>query len=462
VVLVLLLFMLLGRESIRERLIRLAGEKEIARTMQALADTDEGVSRYFASLVVVNASFAAVSSIALTLLGVPHAILWGSLAGLMRFVPYIGVPTAVAGVVLFASAVDPGWSLALLCLAVLVALDLLLTNVIEPNVYGHTMGLAPFAIIVSALFWGTLWGPVALIVSAPLTLCLVVAGRHVSALAPITVLFGNSPGTTLALRFYQRALAGEAQDVLDEARKYVRGRGLARYCDDVLLPAFGLGTADVRAGHIDRRQDEKLRRMLVELVESVRGQGKRRRRTSIAEATMGAQLRRMREARHGPSQGSLDVPRQSIVLCAGLANERDELLTELLVRALRDAGLDARSVSLESPPPTQGADNSELVSVVLLTCPEEEGLERWREGCKLLRAHMPHAAFGAVRSAETVGIAIPGDTEMRRDVEIVLGSFSESVAFASHHREELVGERRAEADAAIPTHATDPATVMGD
>jgi hypothetical protein len=99
---------------------------------------------------------------------------------------------------------------------------------------------------------------------------------------------------------------------------------------------------------------------------------------------------------------------------------------------------------------------------VLLTCPEEEGLERWREGCKLLRAQMPHAAFGAVRSAEAAGIAIPGDAEMRRDVEIVLRSFSESVAFASHHGEELVGKRRAEADAAIPAHAPDSATVMGD
>ena len=345
VVLVLLLFMLLGRDSIRERLIRLAGETEVAHTMQALADTDEGVSRFFASLFVVNTVFAAVASIALALLGVPHAILWGALIGVMRFVPYVGVPAAIAVVTLFAAAVDPGWSLAVWAAAMLVALDVVVGNAVEPHVYGHTMGIAPFGIIVAALFWGALWGPVGLIMSTPLTLCLVVAGRHVSALAPVAILFGESPGTTLAFRLYQHALAGEAQDVLDEARAHVRRHGLARYCDDVLLPALALGAVDRRAGRIDHRQDEAVRRLLVNLVESLRGPGRRRARPSIVEASVGAQLRKMRETRLGPWQGSLDVPARSVVLCAGLATERDELLTELLVRAARAAHLDARSVT---------------------------------------------------------------------------------------------------------------------
>jgi predicted PurR-regulated permease PerM len=451
VVFVLLLFMLLGRDSIRERVIRLAGEKEVARLMQALADTDEGVSRFFASLVVVNMVFAAVSSLGLALLGVPHAILWGSLIGVLRFVPYLGVPAAIAVVALFAAAVDPGWSLALWAAVMLVALDVLVANAIEPHVYGHTIGIAPFGIIVAALFWGTLWGPVGLIISTPLTLCLVVAGRHVGALAPAAILFGASPGTTLAFRLYQLALAGEVQDVLDEARAYVRRHGLARYCDDALLPALALGAADSRAGRIDSRQDEAVRALLVNLVESLRAPGKRRARPTIVEASVGAQLRKLRETRLGPWQGSLDVPARSVVLCAGLGADRDELLTELLVRTLRAAHLDARSVILGARAPDPGADKAGLVSVLLLTYPAADGLAQWREECKALRARLPHALVAAVRPPDGIDTAAAPEREVQRDVEIVLHSFSEALSFASHREDRvrpIAGDLPASAQAA--------------
>jgi predicted PurR-regulated permease PerM len=433
VVLVLLLFMLLGRDSIRERVIRLMGEAQVARTMQALADTDEGVSRFFASLVIVNLAFGAVCSIALALLGVPHAILWGALAGAMRFVPYLGVPLAIAVIASFAAAVEPGWSLALWSVATLVSLDVLLANGVEPHVYGHTMGIAPFGIVVSALFWGALWGPVGLIVSAPLTLCLVVAGRHVAALAPIAVMFGESPGSTRAFLLYERALAGEAQDVLDDARAYVRRHGLARYCDDVLLPALALGGADVRAGRIGQRQEQSLRALLVSLVESVRP-GKRR-RSSLVEASIGAQLRRSREARLGPWQGPLDVPARSVVLCAGLGDDHGELLTELLVRALRDARVDARSVIVRAGMPHPGDDKAELVSLVLLAWPAEAEMAEWREACRQLRAQLPHATIAAVRPPEGIHATIPPECELQPAVDAVLHSFSEAVTVAARPKD---------------------------
>lgn len=431
VVFVLLLFMLLGRDSIRERLIRLAGEREVARTMQALVDTDEGVSRFFTSLLLVNGAFAAVSSLALALLGVPHALLWGALAGVLRFVPYVGVPFAVAIVVVFAAAVEPGWSLALWTAAVLAALEVVVANVIEPNFYGHTMGVAPFGIIVSALFWSALWGPVGLIVSTPLTLCLVVAGRHVKALAPVAILFGESAGSTHALRVYQRALAGDAQDVLDDARSYVRRKGLARYCDDVLLPALALGAADMRAGRIGRRQDENMRRLLVDLVEPLARRARGRRLPSLTEANMGRQLRSMREACVGPAQGALDVPARSIVLCAGLDTESDEVLTELLVRALRDRHLDARSEIVGSRAAGPRFENPELVSNVLVAYPDQHDFPDWCEACKTLRARLPHAPIAAVRAPDGVHAAIPPEADISSHVDLVLNSFSEAVTFAS-------------------------------
>jgi hypothetical protein len=172
--------------------------------------------------------------------------------------------------------------------------------------------------------------------------------------------------------------------------------------------------------------------MLVNLVESLRGPGKRRARASIVEASVGAQLRKMRETRLGRWQGSLDVPARSVVLCAGLAAERDELLTELLVRALRAAQLDARSVILDADLSDHGADKAEMVSVVLLTYPAEDGLAQWREACKVLRDRLPHALVAAVRPPEGIDSAVAPEREVQRDVEIVLHSFSEALHFASH------------------------------
>ncbi|HET9579604.1 MAG TPA: AI-2E family transporter [Usitatibacter sp.] len=428
IVFVLLLFMMLGRDSIRERLIRLAGEREVAHTMQALADTDEGVSRFFASLVVVNAAFAAACSIVLAILGVPHAILWGTLAGIMRFVPYVGVPAAIAAVAAFAAAVDAGWSLALWSAASLVTLEALLANVIEPHVYGHTIGIAPFGIVAAALFWGALWGPVGLIVSTPLTLCLVVAGRHVRALAPIAILFGESPGTTLGLRLYQRALAGDAQDVVDEARDYVRRHGVARYCDDMLLPAFALASTDARAGRIDTRQDTALRVLLVNVVESMRGRRTARPRPSLVEANLGRQLRALREARLTPRE-SRPAESRSAVLCAGLEVEQDEVVAELMARAVRDAHLEAHSIPLGERVPD--LDRGKDFAVVLLPCPSAEQVEVWRNRCKRLRERLPRAVFALVRPPEGVHAAMPPDSEVRREVDLVLQSFSEAVAFAA-------------------------------
>jgi len=364
-------------------------------------------------------------------------VLWGALVGAMRFVPYVGVPAAIAVVAAFAAAVEPGWSLALWSVATLISLDVVLANAIEPKVYGHTMGIAPFGIIVAALFWGALWGPVGLIVSAPLTLCLVVAGRHVRALAPIAIMLGESPGTSRAFLLYQRALAGEAQDVLDDAHAYVRRHGLARYCDDVLLPALAIGSGDMRAGRIDRRQDRSVRALLVSLVEALRGSRRQRGRSSLVEASVGTQLRRMREARLGPWQGPLEVPARSVVLCAGLANEQDELLTELLVRALRHAHIDARSVIMHPGEPEPEGGKAGLVSLVLVAYPAEDALREWRETCKSLRRKLPHATIAAVKPPDGIHDSVPAEREVRPHLDVVLHSFSEALSLAGRRGERI-------------------------
>jgi predicted PurR-regulated permease PerM len=440
VVLVLLVFMLLDQDALRDRLLRLAGRAELAATLQALADAASGVSRFFLAQSLVNLCFGAAVAAALWVIGLPHAALFGAVAGLLRILPYVGILAAGIIISVFAAAVDPGWSLVLQSACALLVAELAVANVIEPGVYGHSSGLAPAAIIVSALFWSALWGPVGLILSTPLTLCLVVAGRYVRALEPITIFFGDSPGISQGQRLYHRALAGELRDMEEDARAYLKRRGFAAYCDHILLPAIALAAADHREGRTKEPQLKALRRTLVGLVESLTA-GKSARRASrrapaatLVEANVGAHLRQIREGRLGRWQGPLHVPTASIVLCASVPLERDEFEAELLVRALADAGIDARSVTLPHQPAREEAESGlpEQVATVFVACPEESALAEWRSACRELRLRLPQAVLATVRLPLDAGA--PDEEALQGEVHIVLRSFAEALAFVQAGR----------------------------
>ncbi len=431
-VLVLLIFVLLEHESLRDRFIRLSGQGEVGRTMKALGDATEGVSRFFFSQFMVNVVFGAVVGAALWIAGVPHAGLFGVLSGLLRFVPYLGALVAGAAITLFVAAIDPGWTLALSCLAIFVALEVIVANVVEPKVYGHSAGLSPLAVMVSALFWGTMWGPVGLLLSTPLTLCLVVAGRHVRSLESVTILLSDSPGVDEARRFYHRILSGEADAIIRDAHAYLRKYSFARYCDRVLLPGLALGADEYATGRIDSTQQNSVRVTIAALAESLapspgrlsRTLGLRRR--SLLDANVGAHLRQLRQLHLGRWQGSLDVPAGSVVLCAGLPVERDDLLKELLVLSLREVEIDARSISVGPQEDSPGPDRAELVSTVFLAYPLKEALGRWQVVAAELRAGLPKALFVTIRLAPDNRDA--DQSIVQQSVDIVLNTYEEGVS----------------------------------
>jgi predicted PurR-regulated permease PerM len=437
-VIVLLVFTLMEHESLRDRLVRLAGQSEVSRTVKTLADAAHGVSRFFFSQFVVNITFGAIIGCVLWAIGVPHAALWGALSGLLRFVPYLGALAAGAMIALFAAAIDPGWTLALSCIALFGALELVLANVIEPKVYGHSAGLSPLAVIVSALFWGALWGPVGLLISTPLTLCLVVAGRHVRALEPLTILLGQATNVSAAQRFYQRLLSGETNVIIQDARGYLRRSSFARYCDQVLLPGLALAAAERRAGEVDAIQQEAMRTILVEMANTlgaiVYGPARRRssRKVSLLDANVGAHLRRLREARLGRWQGPLDVPTRSVVVCAGLGTERDDVLNELLVLALREAEIDARSVSAATPQERPEHDKAELVYAVFVTYPPAAALDQWLAAVDELRKGLPNALLMTI--GMSFGEPLADQAIVDKHVDMVLRSHEEGVAFIEPHR----------------------------
>jgi predicted PurR-regulated permease PerM len=245
-VVVFLIFMLLEQEEIRDRFIRLAGRGEITTTTQALGEAADRVSRYLLMQLLINASYGVPIGIGLYFIGVPNALLWGLLAIVLRFIPYVGPIIAASFPIALAVAVDPGWSMVLWTVALFIGVELVCNNVIEPWLYGHSTGLSTVAILVAAIFWTTLWGPVGLLLSTPLTVCLVVLGRHVPQLRFLDVLLGSAPALQPAERFYQRMLAGDTGEGEEMAEPYLAEGKLGDFFDEVALPALRLAEHDRR------------------------------------------------------------------------------------------------------------------------------------------------------------------------------------------------------------------------
>lgn len=259
IVVIFVVFILLQRQDLRNRFVRLAGSQDIQRTTAALDEAGVRLSKLFLTQIGFNAVFGLAIGCGLELIGVPSAALWGLIAMIMRFVPYIGAVISAVFPCILAAAVGAGWDMLILTAALFAALELLAGQVIEPLVYGHSTGLSPVAIIVSASFWTWLWGPVGLVLATPLTVCLVVIGRHVDRLQFLDVMLGDQPPLTPPQLAYQRMLAGDPIEAAEQARAFLKDASLEDYYDDIMLKGLRLAAADRRLGHLD---EDRLDRIL--------------------------------------------------------------------------------------------------------------------------------------------------------------------------------------------------------
>ena len=266
IVFVVTIFILLQREDLRDRLIRLFGATDLHRTTSALDDGARRLSKYFLTQLGINATFGLVIGVGLYLIGVPNPVLWGMLSALLRFVPYIGSFIAAGLPIALAAAVDPGWSMAIWTAALYIVIELLVGHAVEPMMYGHSTGLSPLAVVVAAIFWSWLWGPIGLILSMPLTLCLVVLGRHVERLEFLEVLLGDRPALTPVESFYQQILAGDADEAQDYAELLLKDRSLSLYYDEVALKGLQLAANDAQRGVLHKEQLERVKNTIKELV----------------------------------------------------------------------------------------------------------------------------------------------------------------------------------------------------
>ncbi|MET3793905.1 AI-2E family transporter [Aquamicrobium terrae] len=268
-IIVVVIFMLLEREDLRDRFIRLVGYSDLHRTTEALQDAGKRVGRYLLMQLVVNTTYAVPITIGLWLIGIPNALLWGLLALVLRFVPYIGPAIAMMLPLLLALAVAPGWSLVLWTAGLFLVMELVSNNILEPWLYGSRTGLSPLAIIVAAIFWTWLWGPLGLVLSTPLTVCLVVLGRHVPQFAFLDVLLGNEPVLEPHARLYQRLLAGDPDEATDNAEEFLEEQYLVDYYDRIGIPALLIGESDRQRGVMSDEQRKLLAASALTLVENL-------------------------------------------------------------------------------------------------------------------------------------------------------------------------------------------------
>jgi predicted PurR-regulated permease PerM len=318
-VLILLIFMLLQREELRNRFIRLIGQGRISTTARAMDDAGARVSKYLLMQLVVNVTYGIALAIGLYFIGVPNAILWGALAAVLRFIPYLGPWIAAAFPILLSLASSPGWMIPLMTIALFIVLELISNNVMEPWLYGSSTGVTPIALIVAALVWTWLWGPVGLVLATPLTVCLVVMGRHIPKLAFLSIVLSDEEALTPAEDCYQRLLRSGEQDEMELVDSYLKTNPMSALFDSVLMPVGAAVGTDHRLGFIDAAQLESVESALSDIVDAV---------SPVFPAA------------------DEDLFR---VCCVPARARRDQLAGEMLVRLLWQEGVSAQSAEARMP-----------------------------------------------------------------------------------------------------------------
>ena len=331
-VLLLVIFMLLQKEDLRSRLIRLIGQGRISTTTRAMDDAADRVSRYLLMQLIVNVSYGVPVAIGLYFIGVPNAVLWGAFAIVLRFIPYVGPWIAAAFPIILSLAVSPGWMMPLLTIGLFVVLELLSNNVMEPWLYGSSTGVSSMALIVGAVFWTWLWGPVGLVLATPLTVCLVVMGRHVPRLSFLSILLSDEEALTPAEDCYHRLLTVGEQDEMELVESYLKANSLTALYDSMLVPVLTTAETDHRRDLLDQEQRTLVLQSVRDIVEDL---GTRPPVPSKINAD---------KAVAAVVTAPAPAP-ASRVYCLPSRAERDELAGAMLAQLLKQQGFEAQNAS---------------------------------------------------------------------------------------------------------------------
>ena len=393
-VIIFVIFILAQREDLRNRIVRLAGAHDLQNTTAALDDAALRLSRLFLAQLALNAGFGLVIGLGLFLIGVPSAALWGILAGVLRFVPYIGAFIAAAFPLALSVAVDPGWTMLLMTVALFIIIEPIVGHVIEPLLYGRSTGLSPVAIVAAATFWTWLWGPVGLVLATPLTVCLVVLGRHVERLTFLDIMLGDRPPLTGPELFYQRALAGDPPEVAENAADFLKEHSLVCYLDDVALAGLRLAHNDFKSGKLDATRQARISGTVAEVMEDVssmeeKAQSDKHDVDPLTDNEAGAKALLPVLASEDRKE---DWKGEAAIICVGARTPMDQATATLLSGALnRHVGparlLDRSALSSRVIEFAESRD----VRLVCISYLDVRGLAQVRYDVRRIRSRMPRA-----------------------------------------------------------------------
>jgi predicted PurR-regulated permease PerM len=360
---VLVICMLLNREDLRNRLIRLFGRHRLPTATQALDDVSRGVSRFLLMQSIINGSYGVSFGLGLFLIGLPNSVLWGVAAAALRFIPFIGSWIAGLLAIVCALAVFGGWSQTLFVAGLFILLEIVSNYLVEPWLYGTGTGRSPLAVLLAAIFWAWLWGPVGLLLSTPLTVCVVVISKHIPQLAFFSVLLGDEPVMGPRSRFYQRLLALDKEEASELVEQQLEERTLIEVCDTTVVPVLRLASADRRRGALDSK------------------------RAACLFANLRDQISRLYDPRSNIAASTRKTVPGKVVHCVPAQDEADELGALLFLKLLESQGIPARQTTFNDLPEAMEQTTSQaIVCVSAISLPTRENAQRL---IKPLRACYP-------------------------------------------------------------------------
>jgi predicted PurR-regulated permease PerM len=405
IVIVFVILILLQRTDLRDRFIGLVGAHDLHRTTKALDDAAGRLSRYFLALTGLNAVFGLAIALGLSVIGVPNPILWGIVGAVLRFVPYIGAFIAAAFPLALAAAVDPGWAMVVETAALFVILETAMGQVVEPLLFGHTTGMSPLAVVIAAAFWTLIWGPTGLLLSTPITACLVVLGRHVESLNFIELLLGDKPPLSPVQSFYQRILASDPDEVAFQAEGLLKNMSLIEYYEDVALPALALAQIDVMRGALENSRQievcESVERVVADLSDHVELPPEIK--DTAAKPPVGAKA-------DPELSADAEIPQSSegAALCLAGRSPLDQAACAILIQLLQRRNIAARSAGPQALT-TSGIFglNADGVAAICVFYLDHQGLASIRYSVRRLRKKFPNLPIAVCLwgSAELSAIA---------------------------------------------------------
>jgi methylmalonyl-CoA mutase cobalamin-binding subunit len=382
IVIIFVVFFLLQREDLRDRFIRLAGARDLQRTTKGLDDAARRLSRYLLVQTALNASFGILIGTGLWFIGVPNPLLWGILAMLLRFVPYIGPVIAAIFPATLALAIDPGWSMLFWTGALFLVVEPIMGQVVEPLLYGRSAGLSAVAVVVAAAFWTWLWGPVGLLLSTPLTLCLVVVGRHVERLEFLDIILGDQPALTQQENFYQRMLANDPDEAARQAEDFLKDSPLSAYYDEVAVGGLALAQLDVNRGVLEHERRARIKQAVLGLIDDLSDHTDSSPTPKEGEEESGAALQ----------EKTPWAWRGKTVMCVAGRGPLDEAAAAMLGQLLEKQGIAVRVVPSDAVT-TENIFRLDVtdVDMVCLSYLEAGGFTNARYLVRRLRRRLPNA-----------------------------------------------------------------------